>query len=130
VSGARDFGKRVLPSGAIEQFRRLRSLLRYLRTLSYEVYDRQKTYHVEELEGELIARRPDITERMMKDLLERTDILLQELHRQVEALRARQGSDLREVRARVEELANQVQKLRSDLQAVRGEPTTVPGSAT
>ena len=119
VSGVRKVGKRVLPGGAIEGFRRLRALLRYLRTLSYEVYDRQKSYHVEELEGELIARRPDITERMMKDLLERTDILLQELHRQLEALRARQGTELQELRERVEELATQSAELRAELERER-----------
>ena len=120
MSGVRKVGKRVLPGGAVESFRRLRALVRYLRTLSYEVYDRQKTYHVEELEGELIARRPDITERMMKDLLERTDILLQELHRQLEALRARQGSELQELR--VEELTTQSAELRAELERVRAEP--------
>jgi hypothetical protein len=119
VSNARELGKRVLPERAIESFRRTRALLRYLRSLSREVYDRQQTFHVEELEGRLIARRPDITDRLMKDLLERTDLLLQELHREVEGIRARQGSDLRAMETRVEELAARLDELRADLVATR-----------
>ena len=118
MGSLRETGKRVLPGGAVESFRRVRALVRYLRSLSYEVYDRQKTFHVEELEGRLIARRPDITERLMKDLLERTDILLQELHREVEALRARQGNDLRDVGARVDALSAELGELRAEFQGV------------
>ena len=97
-----DVGKKILPQGAIDAYRRRRALRRYLRTLSHEVYDRQLKRHVEELEDEVLTRRPDITQAVLKDVLERTDLVLQQLHRQIEGVQARHGEELRELR---EELA-------------------------
>jgi chromosome segregation ATPase len=82
----------------VERYRRRRTLQRYLKTLSYELYDRQAKMDVEQLEGTILARRPDLTERLMKDILERTDIVLKELDRQIEGLRARHGNELRDLR--------------------------------
>jgi hypothetical protein len=121
----RSFGnlaKKVLPTDAVDRYRRRRALRRYLRSLSYEIYDRQQKLRVEELEGTIIARRPDITERLMKDLLDRMDLLLQQLHRQVEGLGARHGSEIEQLRAEVEELRSTVQELQARLE-VR-EPAT------
>jgi hypothetical protein len=98
VSALRNFAKRVLPGSAVERYRRRRALQRYLKTLSYELYDRQAKMDVEQLEGTILARRPDLTERLMKDILERTDIVLKELDRQIEGLRARHGNELRDLR--------------------------------
>jgi hypothetical protein len=83
--------------------------------MSYEIYDRYRTYALEELEGELLARRPDLTERLTHDILLRTDVLMQQFDRKIEALRARHGTDLRELRQSVE-------ALRSDLEALRAAP--------
>jgi hypothetical protein len=104
--------KRVVPARALDAYRRRRALRKYLRSVSFEIYDRNRTFELEELEGELLARRPDITSRLMKDLLIRTDILIQQLDRQIEALRARHGSELRELREDVE-------ALRASLEAIR-----------
>jgi hypothetical protein len=112
VSSLRRMGKRVVPARALDAYRRRRALRKYLRSVSFEIYDRNRTFELEELEGELLARRPDITSRLMKDLLMRTDILIQQLDRQIEALRARHGSELRELREEVEEL-------RASLEAIR-----------
>lgn len=108
--------KKVLPEDALDRYRRRRALRRFLRSLSFEIYDRQQKFRVEELEGTVLARRPDITERLMKDLLDRTDVVIQELHRQLEGLRARHGSELEAVRADVEELRATVAELRSRLE--------------
>lgn len=111
-----DVAKKVLPQGAIDRLRRRRALRRYLRSLSYEIYDRQMKFRVEELEGSILARRPDITERLMKDLLSRMDLLLQELHRQIEGLRERHGAELDEVREQLRRLEASMEELRSGLQ--------------
>lgn len=107
--------KKVLPQGSIDAYRRRRALRQYLRSLSYEIYDRGVKLRVEELEGTVLARRPDITEKLMKDLLDRTDLVLQQLHRQVEGLRARQGAEMGELRQEVERLRSMVDELRSRL---------------
>jgi hypothetical protein len=94
----RQVAKKILPESVVERYRRRRTLRRYLRTLSYELYDRQQKLDIEYLEGTILARRPDLTERMLQDVLERTDIVLQQLDRQIEGLRARHGNELRQLR--------------------------------
>ena len=100
----------------LDAYRRRRALRRYLRSIANEVYDRQRTFELEELEGELLARRPDITSRLMKDILTRADILIQQVDRQVEALRARHGSELRELRAEIENLRSTLEALRMEVE--------------
>jgi hypothetical protein len=107
--------KKLLPDEVIDRYRRRRALRRYLRSLSYEIYDRQKLLRVEQLEGAVLARRPDLTERLMKDLLERMDLVLQELHREVEGVRARHGTELRELREEMAGLRAAFQELQSRL---------------
>ena len=77
---------------------------------------------MEEIEGTVLARRPDITERLMKDLLDRMDLVLQELHRQIEGLRARHGTELQDLREEVERLRATVAEVQARLE-VR-EPAT------
>jgi hypothetical protein len=108
--------KKVLPNDAVDRYRRRRALRRYLRSLSYEIYDRQQKLRVEELEGTIIARRPDITERLMKDLLDRMDVVLQELHRQLEGVRARHGSELERLHGELGALRTTVQELQARLE--------------
>jgi len=106
-------GKKLLPESAIDAYRRRRALRRYLRSLSFEIYDRQVKRHVEELEDAVLTRRPDITEKLMKDLLDRTDLLLQQLHRQIEGLQARHGGELRELREESERLRSALEELQA-----------------
>ncbi len=108
-------GKKLLPESAIDAYRRRRALRRYLRSLSFEIYDRQVKRHVEELEDAVLTRRPDITEKLMKDLLDRTDLLLQQLHRQIEGLQARHGGELRELRQESERLRSALDELQARL---------------
>jgi hypothetical protein len=112
VSSLRRIAKRVVPARVVDAYHRRRALRKYLRSIAYEIYDRNRTFELEELEGELLARRPDITSRLMKDLLMRTDVLIQQLDRQIEALRARHGSELRELRDEVEALRASLESLR------------------
>jgi hypothetical protein len=93
--------KAVLPDKFIEWYRRRRALRRYLRALAYEVYHRQVRIDLRELEGRIAARRDGFYERMVKDVLERTELILQELDRRVEGLSARHGSELRAQRREI-----------------------------
>lgn len=107
--------KSIVPARAVEAYRRRRALRTYLRSIAFEIYDRNRTFELEELEGELLARRPDITSRLMKDLLMRTDVLIQQLDRQVEGLRARHGGELRQLRAEIEGLRASLEALRAEV---------------
>lgn len=125
----REFGKKVLPSRFIDSYRRRRALRTFMSELSYELYDRQIKLLVEDIEGSVLARRPAITDRLSKDLLTRTDLLLQELDRRIEGVRARQGEELRSlrnelaaVRDEMASLGEETAALRSILDGLRTEP--------
>lgn len=112
--------KKVLPRGAIDGYRRRRALRRYLRSLSHEIYDRHLTIRVEDVEGTVLASRPEITERLTRDLVARMDVVMQELHRQIEGLRARHGTELRELREELEKLRAALEELHARVSV--GEP--------
>jgi len=117
--------KKLLPEPYLESYRRRRAVRAYMRSLSHEIYDRQKQLRIEELEGKILARRPSLTHRLMKDLLDRMDVVMEGLHRQLEGIRARHGSELRELREEVENLRASVEALRRELQGdTDGQPTT------
>lgn len=123
---ARQLLKRVLPDRTIAWYRRRRALRNWLREVAHELYDRQAKLQVEELEGELLARRPDITARLTKDLLSRTDLLLQELDRKLEGLRARHGSQLRNLGEEVRALREEVRGLRGEVAALQERTGLLP----
>lgn len=123
---ARELLKRVLPEGTINWYRRRRALRNWLREVAHELYDRQAALQVEELEGELLARRPDITARLTKDLLSRMDLLLQQLDRKLEGLRARQGSELRALGEEVRTLREELRALREEVAALQERTGLLP----
>ncbi len=100
----RDIAKKILPKRFIEWYRRRRALKHYLRALAYEIYDRGIRMELDDLEGRIAARRDGFYERLVKDVLERTELVLQELDRKIEGTGARQGSELRLLQAEVEGL--------------------------
>lgn len=97
-------GHRVLPGTFIEWYRRRRALRRYLVALGYEVYHRQVRLDREEIEGSVAARRDGFYQQMTKDLLERTELIIQELDRRIEGVSARHGNELRNLRAEIASL--------------------------
>jgi len=108
----RGFAKRYLPARAVKGIQRRLALRRYLRSISYELSDRSRTIALEELEGEVLSRRPDMTKRVTQDVLLRTDLLIQQLDRKIEGLRTRSITELRDLRQAMEDI-------RSDLEALQ-----------
>jgi hypothetical protein len=82
----------------------------YLRDLGFEMYDRSMGLAQEDVEGRIAARRDGFYEQMVRDVLERTELILQELDRRIEALGARHGNELRELRQEVRALQEIVRK--------------------
>jgi hypothetical protein len=115
----RALAKRVLPTGAADWYRRRREFRRFMRGIANDVYDRQVRMDVEELEGTVVARRPDVTEALFKDLMVRTDAVLQQLDRKIEGIRARQGDELRTLREEVAAVRDELATLRASLQTTQ-----------
>jgi hypothetical protein len=105
------FGKKVLPARFVHWYRRRRATRRYMQALGYEVYDRQVRMDLEDIEGRVIARREGFQEQVLKDVLARTDLVLQELDRKIEGVSTRHGKELRGLAAEVQSLKDQIERL-------------------
>jgi hypothetical protein len=108
VQFLRDIAKKVLPDRFVHWYRRRRIVRSYLRELGYEMYDRNVRLELEDLEGRIAARRDGFYQQMVRDVLERTELILQELDRRIEALGARHGNELRELRREIRALQEAV----------------------
>jgi hypothetical protein len=137
---ALNVAKAILPDWFIEWYRRKRAYRRYAHALAYQVYDREVRLELEDVEGRVAASRAGFTDRIVKDILERTELVLQGLDRKVEGVSARQGQALRELRRDLEALRAEVEALRLDLRrsggsgdgpplAAAGQAGTAPGVA-
>jgi hypothetical protein len=111
----REFAKRILPKRVLNWYRRRRALRGYLKDLSKELIDRQLPLDPHEIEGELAAKRQGFYEGLVKDVLERTDLVLQELDRRIAGVSTRHGAELERLR---EELA----ELRATVETLAGNP--------
>jgi hypothetical protein len=121
VATLREFGKKVLPDPALDWYRRRRAIRQYLGQLGYELVDVARL-EFEDEEGRLAARRAGFYEGLLKDVLERTDLILKELDRRIEGVAARHGNELRSLRDEVESLRAALERLESSssLPAARG----------
>ena len=125
--------KRVLPRPVFYWYRRRLAARRYLRALGYELYDRQLRIDPDEAEGRIAAHRDRFYSQVVKEALERTDLILQELDRRIEGLSARHGTRLRAhdedlarvktqmtaLRSELAALASRVESLRAEAESVR-----------
>jgi hypothetical protein len=119
-----DIAKVVLPDRFIEWYRRRRAYRKYAHALAYQVYDREVRLELEDVEGRVAAHRQGFTDRVVRDVLERTELVLQGLDRKIEGVSSRHGQALRELRAEVEALRAELTALR----ALAGE-TAAPAQA-
>jgi hypothetical protein len=133
MQSLRNLLKRILPTSWIEAYRRRRALRRYLRDLAYEIYDRtirlEREDLTDELEERVAARRAGFHDRLVRDVLERTELVLQELDRRIEGVSARGGRDLRRLEQEVAELRRGMDELRAALAEQERSPHHVgPGA--
>lgn len=131
----RQIAKKVLPDRFIDWYRRRRATRNYLRALSYELLERQT--RLDDLEARIAARRDGFYQQVVRDVLERTEIILQELDRRIEGLSARTGNELRAVEGQLAQLRADVATLRERLdlrgpgdRARRGLEQPTPTDAT
>ena len=106
----RRVAKRLIPRRLVNWYRRRKVTRQYLSALSYELLERET--RLDYLEGRVAARRDGFYERMVHDVLERTELVLQELDRRIEGLRARAGQ-------RQDAVEEQLVQLREELALLR-----------
>jgi fructose-specific phosphotransferase system component IIB len=118
VRSFREFLKKTLPSPVVNWLRRWLGTLRYLRFLSHEVSRRQSRLEtgspLETLESRLTGR-DGIYQQMAKEVLDRTDLVLQQLDRKIEGQGARHGEQLVALEQSLDRLRAAVDELKEAL---------------
>jgi hypothetical protein len=109
-ASVRRLAVRVLPRSVVDRIRRRRATKQYLKALGYELVERET--RLEYLEGRVAARRDGFYERIVRDVLERTELVLQELDRRIEGLSARSGERLNAVEEQLVQLREELGRLR------------------
>jgi hypothetical protein len=72
------------------------------------------------VEERIAARREGFYGRLVRDVLERTEIILQELDRRIEGISARHGNDIRQLRedlTSLQAMTTELQQRLAELQA-------------
>ena len=118
MADLRTLVKRVMPTEWIHAYRRRRLTRRYLRGLAYELYDRQVRLSLEDFETDVAERPKGFHDRLARDVLARTDAVLQGLDRKIEGVSARHGTELRRLREELETARADVAALRDEIRAL------------
>ena len=109
----RKFMIKLLPYRLVEWYRRRRAIRRYMKGLSVEVLERER--RLDHLEGRVAASQRGFYHQIVTDVLERTDIVLQELDRRLEGLAARTEEGVARTESELATLREDVARLREQL---------------
>lgn len=116
----RELLKRILPGRLVERIRRRNALRRYLHDLSDELLERDT--HLEDLEERVLETRPGLYARIVRDVVDRTDLIVKELDRRIEGQGARHADRLRALEEEMARLREAVEELRAALGRDAPEP--------
>jgi hypothetical protein len=116
VQALRNFLKRVLPPRAVHWIRRRRAARRYLKALSYELVERDT--RLDDIDARVAIHSDGFYQRMVREILERTDVVLHELNRRIEGQGARHDERLLVVEAEMAALRRAIEDLQASLQPV------------
>ena len=111
-SWASAVARRLVPEGVAQAYRRRRAARRYLEDVSQEMLERQA--RLDQLEADVAERREGLYERIVSDVVARTEVILHELDRRIEAVAARAERDLAALESEIAELSKQVTRVRED----------------
>jgi hypothetical protein len=112
----RNLGKKVLPERFVEWYRRRRQVRAYLRALGHELHERATSLDNEDIEERIAARHDGFYQRAVKEIIDRTEVVLQGLDRRIEGTAARHSNEIRSLRAEVDELRRSAEALRAELE--------------
>jgi hypothetical protein len=101
---------KVTPRPLVTRTRRKRAVKRYLKALSYELLERET--QLDYIEGRVAARRDGFYERMVREVLERTEMILQELDRRIEGVSARGAERMNAIEEQLVALRDELSHLR------------------
>jgi hypothetical protein len=101
---------RVTPDKLVVRTRRKRAMKRYMTALSYELLERET--QLDYIEGRVAARRDGFYERMVREVLERTEMILQELDRRIEGVSARGNERMNAIEEQLVALRDELSHLR------------------
>jgi hypothetical protein len=122
----REFLKRTLPTPVVSWLRRWMGTARYLRFMSYEVSRRQSLLETGSplgtLESRLAARRDGFYQQMVEEIVERTDVVLQQIDRKVEGHGARHDERLLALEKELTSLREALDELRGVLEGIDSRP--------
>lgn len=128
----REFLKKTLPFPIVNWLRRWLGTARYLRFMSYEVSRRQSRLEtgssLETLESRLAARRDGFYQQMVKEVVERTDLVLHQLDRKVEGQGARHAERLAVLEDEISQLRMALDELRALLESTAPPPSERPAT--
>jgi hypothetical protein len=105
------------------RFRRRRAIRRYLKELGFEIYDRSIRLDREDLEEQIIARRHGFYDRLVRDVMERTEIVVQGLDERVASISSRQGHEIDRLQGELAAIHTALDDLRAALIELRSTPT-------
>jgi hypothetical protein len=100
----------ALLSGIRNRLRRRAAIRRYLDELARDL--QQRDIRLDDLEGAIVAERAGFHDRIVSDVLERTEAILEELGRRIEQVSSRTGRDLADLERRLTEIQERVAGLR------------------
>ena len=101
---------KVTPKPLVSRRRRKRAMKRYMKALSFELLERET--QLDYIEGRVAARRDGFYARMVREVLERTEMILQELDRRIEGVSARGGERMNAIEEQLFQLRDEIGRLR------------------
>lgn len=129
MSWLRSSLKDILPPSALNWLRRWVLTGRYVRSLSHEVYARRKRVEsgqLEDLEARLVGPGGGLYRQMVREVVERSDLLLKQLDRKMDGQGARHGERLTSLEAEVAGLRESVDRL-TEVLGLPGRPSAGSG---
>jgi hypothetical protein len=113
VSRWRDFLKRTLPTPVVDWIRRWVATVRYVRYMSLEVFKLRSRLETGASSGSLESPLADpFFQLIVREVLDRTDVVLQQLDRKIEGQGARDAERLHALEDQLAALRRTVQELR------------------
>jgi cob(I)alamin adenosyltransferase len=97
----------------VQWIRRQRAARRYLKALSYEMVERDT--RLDDIDARVAIHSDGFYQQMVREILERTDVVLHELNRRIEGQGARHDERLQVLEEHIGELRRAIDQLQQAL---------------
>jgi len=112
----------ITPDRAVQWYRRRRATRRYLNKLGREIYDRRgaQPAALDDLEEQTVQRGGFYNE-LVKDAMARVDLVLERLHRRIDAVATRDDASIARLEEDLAEVRNELAEIRKKLDGTAGD---------